>query len=177
MQEYLTIAKVAEMSGFSVPTLRFYEEQGLIPTVPRDGAGNRLFGERELASVNLIRCMRAAGLSLPEIKTYIALVAEGASTIEARRDLLLAARENLRRQHSDIQKCMLYLAQKISYYDIAIEAQEGDTVLPDYQFGPANLIFAQEDLDSIAKPGTPHKIPQASPTKPPAQRRGRARKD
>lgn len=137
------------MSGFSVPTLRFYEQQGLIPRVPRDAVGNRLYGEREMSRLNVIRCLRMAGLTLPELKRYFDLIEEGESTMPERRELLLQTRENLRRQHAEIQKCMLYLAQKIGYYDIAIEAMEKGESLPPYQFGKANSIFSDEDLEAL----------------------------
>lgn len=149
MSAYLTIAKVAAQSGFSVPTLRFYEQQGLIPPVPRDAVGNRLYGEREVSRVNTIRCLKAAGLTLPEMKRYFDLVAEGESTLHERRELLLQTREHLRQQHAEIQKCMLYLAQKISYYDISIEAMEKGENLPDYQFGAINSIFSNKDKDAL----------------------------
>lgn len=152
MPEYLTIARVAAMTGFSVPTLRFYETEGLIPAVPRDGAGNRQYGEQEMSRINTIRCLRAAGLSLPEMKRYFSMVEQGASTIRARRELLLDTRENLRRQHAELQKCMLYLAQKISYYDIALEALDNGESLPEYKFGAANSIFAPEDLVALDAP-------------------------
>lgn len=137
------------MSGFSVPTLRFYEAEGLISPVPRDGAGRRVYGEAELGRVNTIRCLRGAGLSLPEMKRYFRMVAEGDSTMRSRRELLLETRENLRRQHAELQKCMLYLAKKIDYYDMALKALDKGEALPGYQFGEINCIFATE------VPGTP----------------------
>ncbi len=145
MSAYQTIAKVAAQSGFSIPTLRFYEQQGLIPPVPRDAVGNRLYGEREMSRVNTIRCLKAAGLTLPEMRRYFDLVEEGETTLPERRELLLQTREHLRHQHAEIQKCMLYLAQKISYYDISIEAMEKGENLPDYQFEAINGIFSGED--------------------------------
>jgi len=158
MSACLTIAKVAARSGFSVPTLRFYEQQGLIPPVPRDAVGNRLYGEREMSRVNTIRCLKAAGLTLPEMKRYFDLVEQGESTMPERRELLLQTRENLRRQHAEIQKCMLYLAQKISYYDVSIEAMEKGEDLPLYQFGAFNGIFSDEDGEAqiSARPGHSH---------------------
>lgn len=117
-----TIAQVSAQTGFSVPTLRYYETEGLIPAVPRDGSGNRVYGEREIGRINTIRCLRNAGLSLSELKRYFRMVDAGSSTMRARRELLLDTRENLRRQHAELQKSMLYLAQKIGYYDIALEA-------------------------------------------------------
>lgn len=146
MQENLSIAQVSAMTGFSVPTLRFYEAEGLIPTVPRDWTGNRIYGERELSRVNTIRCLRSAGLSLAEMKRYFSMVEQGASTIRERRELLLDTREKLHRQHAELQKCMLYLAKKISYYDMALDALDSGKALPEYKFGAANSIFAPEDI-------------------------------
>ena len=101
-----------------------------------------------MSRVNTIRCLKAAGLTLPEMKRYFDLVEEGESTMPERRELLLQTREHLRRQHAEIQKCMLYLAQKIGYYDISIEAMEKGEELPVYRFGAFNGIFSDEDSET-----------------------------
>ncbi len=155
MSEYMTIAQVAARSGFSVPTLRFYEKEGVIPRIPRDAAGNRLYGEAELARVDAIRCLRAAGLSLQDLKKYFSMVEEGPETLGKRRQLLLDARENLRHQLAELQKCMLYLARKIAYYDIACEAAAEGEPLPVFESGAFRAIFAEEDISALAAASRP----------------------
>lgn len=62
----LDIAEVAQRSGVSAATLRFYEEKGLIAAVGRRGL-RRLFDPTVLERLALIALGRAAGFSLDEI--------------------------------------------------------------------------------------------------------------
>lgn len=109
---YQSIAKVAAISGLSVPTLRFYEHEGLINPVPRDGSGNRVYGEHEMARINTIRCLRAAGLSLPQMKRYFSTPGEGEECLRIRREILLNTREQLENQQEELQRCMNCLEYK-----------------------------------------------------------------
>jgi DNA-binding transcriptional MerR regulator len=67
----LDIAEVARMSGIPASTLRFYEEQGLLPSVGRRGL-RRVFGPGVLERLALIRLGSAAGFSLDEIALMFA---------------------------------------------------------------------------------------------------------
>ena len=147
MSGHYSIAKVAQMTGFSVPTLRFYEQEGLILPVPRDGAGNRMYGEKEMTRINTIRCLRAAGLTLPHMKRYFALPDEGEESIRVRRELMLHTQDNLRRQQRELERCMRYLSLKLDYYDAMLDA---------LQQGHEPPVFHPEKLNSLfekAEPG------------------------
>ena len=60
----MRIKEVAEQFGMLPTTLRFYEEKGLIPAVPRDENGVRDYGTFEINWIRFIRCMRSAGCSI-----------------------------------------------------------------------------------------------------------------
>jgi DNA-binding transcriptional MerR regulator len=62
----LDIGDVARRSGLTVPTLRFYEEKGLIRSIGRRGL-RRLFDGGVLDRLALISLGRAAGFTLEEI--------------------------------------------------------------------------------------------------------------
>ena len=144
MQEYQSIAKVAKNCGFTVPTLRFYEQEGLIPPVPRDGAGNRLYGEAERARINTIRCLRAAGLTLPQMKRYFALPEGGEEATRVRRELMLSTQERLTLQMRELKQCMKYLKLKISHYDAMLAAIQHGEEPPAYHPEAFNALFEQE---------------------------------
>lgn len=139
--EYQSIAKIAEMTGLSVPTLRFYEQEGLIPPVPRDGAGNRMYGELEITRINTIRCLRAAGLTLGQMRRYFALPDAGEESLRVRREIMLHTQENLSRQMQELHRCMSYLKLKIEHYDAMLTAiQRGETP-PVFQPEQLNKLF------------------------------------
>lgn len=138
MEKYWNISRAAENTGFSVATLRFYEQKGLIADVPRDNSGNRCYGEREQARLNSIRCLRAAGLSLADMKRYFSLTEEGSEeTLRVRREILQRTQENLLAQRDELKRCLRFLGIKIAHYDDAIEAVEHGRKAP--TFDPASL--------------------------------------
>ncbi len=69
----LKIGEVAQMSGLSVKTIRYYEDIGLLaPTVERSSTGYRLFHVQVLKRLAFIKRAQSLGLSLEEIKPLLA---------------------------------------------------------------------------------------------------------
>lgn len=136
-----SIARMAEISGLSIPTLRFYEQEGLIDPVPRDGAGKRIYGEAEMTRINTIRCLRAAGLTLPQMKRYFSTPGEGEESLRIRKEILLSTQEQLEAQHEELQRCMSYLAHKIHHYDLMLAALAKGEAPPRYKAGESNRLF------------------------------------
>jgi DNA-binding transcriptional MerR regulator len=71
MDQKLTISKVADQCGMSVPNIRFYEAQGIIPTPRRTESGYRLYSPNDVRRLRLARRARLLGLSLPEVKDLV----------------------------------------------------------------------------------------------------------
>lgn len=70
-KNYLTIGEVADRLGISAPTLRYWEERGLLQPAARQ-SGRRLYGAAELRRIALIRIWQESGmLSLDEIATVL----------------------------------------------------------------------------------------------------------
>ena len=67
----LTTGEMARRSENTLRTVRFYEEEGILRPVRRTDGGHRLFDKRELERLLLVTDMRAAGLSLDEIKQIL----------------------------------------------------------------------------------------------------------
>jgi DNA-binding transcriptional MerR regulator len=63
----MTIKDVADRSGFSAPTLRYYEAIGLLPAAVRTPAGYRTYDDQTLARLAFIRRAKRLGCSLEEI--------------------------------------------------------------------------------------------------------------
>ena len=66
----MDIAEVAQRSGLTTPTLRFYEEKGLIQSIGRQ-AQRRVFDDSVLQTLALIALGRVAGFSLDEIRDLL----------------------------------------------------------------------------------------------------------
>ncbi len=63
----MRIAELADRSGVLPRTVRFYADQGLLPTDKRSSAGYRDFGDAALRRLRFIRRAQALGMSLDEV--------------------------------------------------------------------------------------------------------------
>jgi MerR family copper efflux transcriptional regulator len=61
------IAEVARRTGFTTPTLRYYEEIGLLPPAERTPAGYRLYDDRSIERLTFIARTKQLGCTLEEI--------------------------------------------------------------------------------------------------------------
>ena len=120
----MTIAQASERYGLSADTLRYYERIGLIPPVPRDKSGRRDYGEESCQWIELMKCMRAAGVQIEALIEYVRLFQLGDGTQAARKDLLIAQRERLRVKMEDIRRSMQRLDEKIDKYEQGLLAKE-----------------------------------------------------
>jgi DNA-binding transcriptional MerR regulator len=69
----LTTGDMARLTGNTLRTVRFYEEAGILRPDRRSAGGHRLFSQRELERLQFISDMRAASLSLDEIRGLLEL--------------------------------------------------------------------------------------------------------
>lgn len=60
----MNIKTVSEQTGISADKIRYYERIGLIPRVKRQASGVRDFSERDIASLEFVRCFRRAGVGI-----------------------------------------------------------------------------------------------------------------
>jgi DNA-binding transcriptional MerR regulator len=120
----MKIAEVSEQFGMSVDTLRYYERVGLIPPVNRNESGIRDYNELDLRRVDFIKCMRSAGLPVEVLIEYVALVQQGDSTIEARKEILKEQRALLAARMAEMQKTLDILDHKLDVYENAVLTKE-----------------------------------------------------
>jgi MerR family Zn(II)-responsive transcriptional regulator of zntA len=71
------IGELAEHSGLSRDTLRFYEREGLLSPAERSPAGYRLYSPEALRRLRFIKEAQALGLSLDEIRKLLEIMREG----------------------------------------------------------------------------------------------------
>ncbi|HEX7667316.1 MAG TPA: MerR family transcriptional regulator, partial [Polyangiaceae bacterium] len=70
-KERLTIGELAKRSGVPVKTLRYYEDEGIVPASSRSESGYRLYGEEALVRLDLVRTLREAGLGIESIRKVL----------------------------------------------------------------------------------------------------------
>lgn len=117
-----TIKQVAEKMGVSVPTLRYYDKEGLMPFIEKKENGTRVFKDEDFKGLEIISCMKNSGMPIKDIKRYMDLCMEGDSTLQARLEVFLERKETVRKQLEELNSIMEVIEHKIWYYETAIEA-------------------------------------------------------
>ena len=112
----LTISEVAERTGLTRHTLRYYERDGLMLGVGRADSGHRRYSERDLGWIELITKLRATGMPVREVRRYAGLVRAGDGNEDERLALLRAHRERVRAQLETMAAYLDAIDLKISYY-------------------------------------------------------------
>lgn len=69
----LTIGKLGQAAGVKVPTIRYYEQIGLLPEAERSAGNQRLYGRKALDRLAFIRHARELGFPLDAIRDLLSL--------------------------------------------------------------------------------------------------------
>ena len=127
----MKIAEVSERYGLSADTLRYYERVGLLRHVPRDASGIRNYDEIACKTVEFVKCMRGAGVSVEALVRYMDLFDEGDSTIPLRKALLIEQRDAIREKIAGLQAGLDRLDYKIAHYEDIILGNEKRMLSPE----------------------------------------------
>jgi DNA-binding transcriptional MerR regulator len=124
--EALTIGDASRRSGLSEPTLRYYEEVGLIGPIARDpSSGHRRYGEREVDTLQVLACLRATGIGIQEMRTYQANRELGHVKAGEQRDLLLRHATRVKGEIETLRIHLDYLQAKAALWDARARADTG----------------------------------------------------
>lgn len=72
----LQIGQVAERTGLSLRTIRWYEEEGLVVPTTRTDGGFRLYSDDDVARLEVIKRMKPLGFALEEMRELLGLLAD-----------------------------------------------------------------------------------------------------
>jgi DNA-binding transcriptional MerR regulator len=118
---YLGISEVAESTGFSLDTLRWYEREGLLPRVERDSSRRRRYSPRDVALLRTLARLRRTGMPTKEMREFTRLTTEGTATHGQRLALLAAHQERIVARLAELQDDLAVLEEKVEHYRYLIE--------------------------------------------------------
>ena len=125
----LTIQDVSRRSGLSEPTLRYYEEVGLIGPIARDAkSGHRRYGDDDLDTLQALACLRAMGVGIEDMRTYQANRRLGNAAAAEQRNLLLRHGKRIEGEIATLQVHLEYLREKAALWDARDRADAGAEV-------------------------------------------------
>jgi DNA-binding transcriptional MerR regulator len=115
--ENLSIGDMAERTGLSVHTLRFYEREGLLAgPVPRSEGGHRVYSTAHVELLEICKTLRASGMPLETIRRFVDLVRNGAGS-EAELTLLREHQHRLTEEVAELADRVARISRKIGFYE------------------------------------------------------------
>jgi DNA-binding transcriptional MerR regulator len=112
----ITIGKLAQLSGLTTHTIRFYESVGVLKPNGRAANGHRRYNNTDVLWLEFVLKLKLTGMPLAEIKQYAELRAQGATTLKLRLAMLKLHRERLVAKLSELSECTAALDDKIRTY-------------------------------------------------------------
>ena len=137
---HYTIKMVSEMTGLSIPTIRYYDKEGLLLDLQRKESGYRIFSDQDLEAIDLIECFKESGLTIREIRHFMSLVKQGDATLTERLALFQTHVELLEEKLAAVQTAPENSRRTLAFYEIAAKTGSEETAKDLYlaQYGEAD---------------------------------------
>jgi MerR family transcriptional regulator, aldehyde-responsive regulator len=112
----LTPAQMADKTGVTIDTLRYYEREQLLVNVARAGSGHRRYSEDDVLWVEVLRCLRETGMTIDQLRAYCELGKQGDHTIAERTRQLLDHRAKVETQILGLHRAIELIDHKLDIY-------------------------------------------------------------
>ncbi len=121
-----SIGEVSKLLNLPIPTLRYYDKEGLLPTLKRTESGIRVFSDLDLDALHIIECLKATNMPIKEIKEFMEWCEVGDDTLKKRYEMFLERKEVAEKQLEELKKVIETIDYKCWYYKTAMEAGTED---------------------------------------------------
>jgi DNA-binding transcriptional MerR regulator len=120
-----SIKEAAALTGLPASTLRYYEQIGVIAPVSRGASsGHRVYDEGDLDELMWVSCLAATGMSVSDMRLYMANNRRGAEAAADQQRLLEEQQQRLATEARALVLRQRYVAVKVAYWQAV---QAGDT--------------------------------------------------
>ncbi|ANZ61321.1 transcriptional regulator [Secundilactobacillus paracollinoides] len=146
-----SISEIAATYHVTVPTLRYYDESGLLPFVKRNAAGQRVFTDDDLGYLEVIDCLKQSAIPLKDIRVFIDWCMQGDETLPERFKFMTDQETLLEQRIAVLNANLDFLRWKKWYYQKANEAgTEQDFLIPGTKIvdGKWRQIYLKEQDDA-----------------------------
>jgi DNA-binding transcriptional MerR regulator len=116
MESCLTIKEVAQRTGLTAYTLRYYERIGLIAPIARAQGGQRRYASSDMDWLAFLMRLRATDMPIHRMQTFARLRSEGNCTAAERRKMLDEHLMEVMAQIQALQQSAQVLTTKIAFY-------------------------------------------------------------
>ncbi len=120
-----SIKQVSEKTNLKAHVLRYYEREGLLPNVSRSESGIRRYSQEDLEWLGLICCLKNTGMSIKQIREFVALSTQGNETLKQRCDMLIEHKKTVESQIEEMHNHLKKVTHKIQYFTSQYEEYLG----------------------------------------------------
>jgi DNA-binding transcriptional MerR regulator len=120
---------VAQLTGLSKDTLRYYEKAGLIEAVGRSSGGQRRYAASDLDWLAFLLRLRATGMPIADMRRFAELRRAGDAGVPDRLELLTRHRDDVEGHIASLQGHLIALEAKINHYQRLL-GQQPETSQP-----------------------------------------------
>ena len=117
----MKIGEIADLTGISISTLRYYDKNGLFPHIKRDKNGIRVFSDADIQSLKVVECLKVSGMKIKDIQKFMEWCQEGDTTLEKRLNLFRKQEMTLKEEIEKLQKSLAMIQYKKKYYTSCLE--------------------------------------------------------
>ena len=112
-----SMKEACKLTNMSYESLKFYCNEGLVPNVKRNSRNYRVFDDHDIKWIQSLNCLKNCGMSIAEMKEYLALCLEGEVSIPKRKVILANKKEALLKSIARLQEAVEYIDWKQNFYD------------------------------------------------------------
>jgi DNA-binding transcriptional MerR regulator len=127
-KDRLTIQEVAEATGLSAHTLRYYERVGLIHPIGREENTHRRYTVEDVGWIDFLTKLRATGMSIKDMQMYAALQRRGDETLPERIEMLKSLRDKVETHIEELNEHLKLIYYKIEFYQKIVNEKELEKV-------------------------------------------------
>lgn len=129
-----TMKETCELTGMAYENLKYYCNIGLVPNVKRSANNRRVFDDHDVAWIKSLTCLKKCGMTIEEMKQYLAYCLQGPASIPVRKVMLEKKLAILEEKKKDIQESIDYIGWKQNFYNDVLSGKQPyiSDLLPEY---------------------------------------------
>lgn len=129
-----TMKETCELTGMAYENLKYYCNIGLVPNVKRSANNRRVFDDHDVAWIKSLTCLKKCGMTIEEMKQYLAYCLQGPASIPVRKVMLEKKLAILKEKKKDIQESIDYIGWKQNFYNDVLSGKRPyiSNLLPEY---------------------------------------------
>lgn len=125
-----SIQEISDLFSLPASTLRYYEDQGLLPPVPRTNRGQRIYSQEHILRLHAIDCFKNTGLPLSKIRDFFEYEKEPELNIDKLIEIVTRHEQSVTVRLEEMKKNLIHIRQKVQYYNAVKKAYENRSPLP-----------------------------------------------